>query len=292
MRNESTPMLPTMPAKDGWPTPPKSRFPVLHNLLYGRFLDIHPMTNGVHTFIVDEFFSGNLSLWDGSLTLPLLEDDAISVDTILGIPSIPPFPVSWVEWGNGTAAYVNRSHDGSYTIMGVMNTKFENAIFAQIGLAWARIEFGDDGVATDEVSIFPVKDWENYGLDIDLVVDGITGAANMVSAFFMFTHCKNVTVKESLPKRHEARAAKRNGQIPVKYHHIVIDPQKTKTVSPHAGRGDDRPKKALHLARGHFAHYTEDKPLFGKYVGTFWRPAHVRGSADVGTVYKDYKVKP
>jgi hypothetical protein len=71
----------------------------------------------------------------------------------------------------------------------------------------------------------------------------------------------------------------------------VIDPHKVQQPSTGANRTDDHPKKALHIARGHFAHYTEDRPLFGKYTGTFWRPAHVRGSADFGTVKSTYKVK-
>ena len=33
----------------------------------------------------------------------------------------------------------------------------------------------------------------------------------------------------------------------------------------------------LHLRRGHPATYTEAAPLFGKYVGTFFRPATVVG---------------
>lgn len=46
----------------------------------------------------------------------------------------------------------------------------------------------------------------------------------------------------------------------------------------------------LHLRRGNFAHYTEDAPLFGKYTGTFWRPATAVGESKNGTVVKDYKV--
>lgn len=105
------------------------------------------------------------------------------------------------------------------------------------------------------------------------------------------THCKNVSIEERLPPRQQRRQSERKGDPILKYHEIVIDPTKTHQPSTGAKRHDDKPSKALHIARGHFAHYTEDRPLFGKYTGTFWRPAHVRGSADIGTVYKDYKVK-
>jgi hypothetical protein len=48
-------------------------------------------------------------------------------------------------------------------------------------------------------------------------------------------------------------------------------------------------KRALHICRGHFAHY-EDKGLFGKYKGRFWIPQHVRGSIETGAALKDYQV--
>jgi len=46
----------------------------------------------------------------------------------------------------------------------------------------------------------------------------------------------------------------------------------------------------FHAVRGHFAHYSEDKPLFGKMSGRFWIPAHVRGSKDAGEIKKDYRI--
>jgi hypothetical protein len=51
-------------------------------------------------------------------------------------------------------------------------------------------------------------------------------------------------------------------------------------------------KRALHICRGHFSHYSEEKPLFGRIAGTFWVPAHVRGSAKEGVIVSDYNVKP
>jgi hypothetical protein len=51
-------------------------------------------------------------------------------------------------------------------------------------------------------------------------------------------------------------------------------------------------KRALHICRGHFATYSEDRPLFGKYTGQFWKPSHVRGAAEFGLIQKDYNVHP
>ena len=49
---------------------------------------------------------------------------------------------------------------------------------------------------------------------------------------------------------------------------------------------------SFHICRGNFAEYTAEKPLFGKYVGRFWRPSHVKGSKKVGVVEKDYSIEP
>lgn len=49
---------------------------------------------------------------------------------------------------------------------------------------------------------------------------------------------------------------------------------------------------SFHFCRGHFKIYTAEKPLFGKYVGTFWWDAHARGSIKKGSVTKDYSISP
>ena len=52
----------------------------------------------------------------------------------------------------------------------------------------------------------------------------------------------------------------------------------------------ERVETRFHAVRGHFANYSEDKPLFGKLSGRFWVPAHVRGSKDAGEIKKDYRI--
>ena len=56
----------------------------------------------------------------------------------------------------------------------------------------------------------------------------------------------------------------------------------------------DRSGKALHICRGHFAHFINDgvsTGLFGRrQFGTFWVPAHTRGSVEHGNVVSTYNV--
>jgi hypothetical protein len=46
----------------------------------------------------------------------------------------------------------------------------------------------------------------------------------------------------------------------------------------------------LHLVRGHFKTYTDDKPLFGKQTGTWWWGWQARGNADAGQRDHAYEV--
>jgi hypothetical protein len=60
----------------------------------------------------------------------------------------------------------------------------------------------------------------------------------------------------------------------LKYHTIEIEPMKK--VLRHEGRIETEGlKRALHICRGHFAHYPETEPgLFGKGIqGDFWKRA-------------------
>jgi hypothetical protein len=110
-----------------------------------------------------------------------------------------------------------------------------------------------------------------------------------------FMHCKNVTLTEQegqYPSRQVRREAERRGDPPLtKFYTLNIEPMK-KVLRDEGGSETVGLKRALHICRGHFSHYSEDKPLFGKYAGQFWIPAHVRGTAEAGMIAKDYNVKP
>lgn len=106
-----------------------------------------------------------------------------------------------------------------------------------------------------------------------------------------FMHCKNIMLPTvSPPPKASRKAQKRHGRPLTKYRVLEIVPMR-EILNWQGGARENGLKKALHICRGHFATYSEDKPLFGKYSGTFWKPQHVRGSKDRGKVIKDYAVK-
>lgn len=103
-----------------------------------------------------------------------------------------------------------------------------------------------------------------------------------------FCHCKNIHREESDSNRGE-RWHRRNRTPVFRFHTLNIGTMRE--VLRREGRSQEVGiQKAMHICRGHFATYTPESPLFGKYVGDFWRPDHVRGNSKQGVVVKDYNV--
>ena len=108
-----------------------------------------------------------------------------------------------------------------------------------------------------------------------------------VGMALLFLNCKNVVQRDrgrtSVPPKWAGPRCPG-----VRYKILAIDGRaspKRSEESEATGK-----KMSLHFVRGHFARYTADKPLFGRYVGQFWIPQHTRGDEKVGTVHKDYSV--
>lgn len=106
--------------------------------------------------------------------------------------------------------------------------------------------------------------------------------------FCDFLNIKNVHVKPSEFIISE-KQKRNNKNKSLKYHTICISkPGKQYDAN---SKNDYSGTMPLHLCRGHTATYTEEKPLFGKYFGTFYIPAHTRGKIENGSIEKNYILK-
>lgn len=106
-----------------------------------------------------------------------------------------------------------------------------------------------------------------------------------------FINCKNITWIDNEPNGIDSLKFERHYHIPLaNYKTLAIKMDERRYAQGEQQQQFD--VMPLHLRRGNFAHYSDDAPLFGKYTGTFWRPATVVGNAKNGVVVKDYKVKP
>jgi hypothetical protein len=126
---------------------------------------------------------------------------------------------------------------------------------------------------------------EDYGCFIDWQVLGVPAFLAIC-----FMACKNVVVDTIDPDVRLNRERRKNGMKPfLRYHVINIEPMK-KVLRTEGRSESEGLRRALHICRGHFSTYSEEKPLFGKVAGTFWIPSHVRGSIKEGVVVSDYRV--
>ena len=100
-------------------------------------------------------------------------------------------------------------------------------------------------------------------------------------------NCKTISHEErEPPPKLSKKHAKKTGNPLRSYHVLRLDLlSMSKGSAEGTGEGG---KKRLHMCRGHFAKYTQEKPMLGKYVGTYWRPSHVRGQKKLGYADKDY----
>lgn len=105
--------------------------------------------------------------------------------------------------------------------------------------------------------------------------------------FLNILSCKNIKTELEAPdeKIQKKRAAK--GKLPlVSFYTLKIQNIGHNAESTSSGLWSNR----VHFCRGHMREYTSDAPLFGRIVGRFWIPPHVRGDKNKGIIIKDYEV--
>jgi hypothetical protein len=100
--------------------------------------------------------------------------------------------------------------------------------------------------------------------------------------------CKNVSTEVvHTPARLQA-ARRTRGSLPlISFRTLVIGGKVNARGVSRPGTGEPL---ALHWVRGHFKHYTAEKPLLGRAVGTYWWSPHLAGRAD-RVVIKEYKLE-
>lgn len=113
------------------------------------------------------------------------------------------------------------------------------------------------------------------------------GALYIVDVALRMMHVKNVELAE-VPRKRRKKQRRLRPDERISWRTVKVRPQGKQYAAADASSLPGM--TSLHIVRGHFATYTAEKPLFGKYVGTYWREPHTRGSAEHGEVAKDYEV--
>lgn len=108
---------------------------------------------------------------------------------------------------------------------------------------------------------------------------------NRVFFTLALMNCRNVKLRE----RGSSKTAG-PGQTGDAFHEVVIDGSIHQTAQTSGAHGTLEGRR--HLARGHFKTFTEDAPLLGKHVGTYWWGWQVRGQESRGVIEKTYTLRP
>ena len=143
-------------------------------------------------------------------------------------------------------------------------------------------------------SIFPSMD-DVFGEErIDHYIQEMKDEMNVAMVMTDIINCQNVITKDVLPPEKLNQKRIRKGKLPL-YSYKILEVVKGKPKTKNAGTvpWDYKSPDAVrfHLCRGHFKTFTEERPLFGKYSGTFWWNPQSRGDRSKGVVEKDYSVK-
>ncbi|MET4144332.1 hypothetical protein [Arthrobacter sp. UYCo732] len=107
---------------------------------------------------------------------------------------------------------------------------------------------------------------------------------NRVLFCLALMNCRNVSLRERGSRNGAGSAPSGDA-----FHEVVIDGNIRGSGATVGEAGDGTGRR--HLARGHFKTFTDDAPLLGKHVGTYWWGWQVRGQESRGTVEKVYTLK-
>lgn len=109
-------------------------------------------------------------------------------------------------------------------------------------------------------------------------------------------NCKNVEEVTVSPSEQVQKARKRKKKKPlISYKTLRLQlPGRQKHTIPLREALSEKPVKGemrYHRRRGHFKTFTEMRPLFGKFTGTYWWSPAMRGNPKRGRVIKGYEVE-
>lgn len=147
------------------------------------------------------------------------------------------------------------------------------------------------GMPASLPKIRAAQDWEDGVKKYDEHRGEAHGYLHSMLLAISFMHCKNVSMKTVYPDAKLKKKRQASGKLTSSYRTIEVGPIK-RMIEEAKQPGETGIKMALSRCRGHFKTYTEEKPLLGRAVGTFFWDAHVRGNKGKGEVKSDYKVIP
>ncbi len=233
----------------------------------------------------------------------------------------PPYRDFWLDWrysNNGEAFWHSDAEFGGMYVRWMEETVFAANLFGRVGKreGWLIFPFTflvSVGCSFSENCFCKNEDYfcgmplENktgnvaaFEMTCDKRVNDAIEENNIIEkivtipfgalqSFLTLLNCKNISTVENDPPTKLNKSRIKKGKQPLfTYKTLVIKPTSKRQQSLEAqGLWENR----IHLCRGHFKEYTQDKPLFGKFTGRYWWQPSVRGRSEKGVVLKDYELR-
>jgi len=113
----------------------------------------------------------------------------------------------------------------------------------------------------------------------------------VINNSILLLNCKNIVYVEEPVSESLNKKRLRNNKCPLFTHKTLrlslLEP-KSKILKPAEVQSQNHNR--IHLCRGHFKEFTQERPLFGKHVGLYFWDPQVRGQNKDGIVIKDYVI--
>lgn len=219
------------------------------------------------------------------------------------LPCRPPWPITWLE----TVLFDHCPHleVGALVRPDGAGPSLMAAVFASIDLDDGQVmcrRIGKISIATDACWI-PRHDAcldvprGDFRLDDSIdrspgdILEFLSSASlDLITVTLGLLGVRNIQAPEEPESRQLRRHRERRGEPRFSFRVLRLDPRLASL--PGRDPGESGLERALHLVRGHFADHRE-LGLFGRseFRGMFWRPAHLRGSAEAGRIRKDYSLE-
>jgi hypothetical protein len=219
------------------------------------------------------------------------------------IPAYPPYNASLYFFAVDDGAVVigaytsvseatNKPESTNLVVFFRRDKQFES--WSEIGVA--DFTYMEKGLIAKSKGTLHVQCAKNKSIADDSAEKMLVLSATTVIWVSQLLNCKNITTIAHDPMESVKSAVrehwKKKGKQPLqKYYTLSVRVPGVKSSYDHIPPAKDSRLVPLHTCRGHFSTYGLENKLFGKYTGTFWIPAHVRGSINNGVIKKDYRLK-
>jgi hypothetical protein len=228
-------------------------------------------------------------------SFPDSEDDYAPPSEEYGV-IMPPGPFTWYEWQGqvedeiadcAMGAFTEKNETGWRVILrSMMGTSSTHIIGISTGAA--VLEINSDGYLITDTSKIPVHVGQDVNHpDFFNIGPQLTAMMLPVVLWGLSRLHQRVELDYVKPTRqYRRRLMRKEGKTAPEFYWLRINNKRYEPGESH--RHHIRPE---HVVRGHFKHYSDAAPLFGKFAGTFWWDASKRGDSKLGQLRKGYKVK-